>query len=33
VRGFTYWLPMGLGYWLSHREIQKKAPKEPARAA
>jgi len=33
LRGFTYWLPMAPGYWLSHREIKKKAPKVQVRAA
>ena len=33
LRGFTYWLPMEPGYWLSHREIKKKVPAAPARAA
>jgi uncharacterized protein (TIRG00374 family) len=32
LRGFTYWLPMAPGYWLSHREIKKKVPKVQARA-
>jgi glycosyltransferase 2 family protein len=33
LRGLTYWLPMAPGYWLSHREIKKRVPKAPARAA
>ena len=27
LRGFTYWLPMAPGFWLSRRELRKKVPK------
>jgi uncharacterized protein (TIRG00374 family) len=28
LRGFTYWLPMAPGFWLSRREIKGRARKE-----